>query len=50
MSNAEFYEHKENLADLIIILLRNCNCDETKINNVLWDSLVRQFKIIEEYV
>lgn len=49
MTNGEFYEKKEAIAEQIIIILRDCEKDSTKINNGLWSKLCQQYDEIEEY-
>lgn len=50
MTNAEFYMNLEKLAALTIVVLRDCDCDKSKIRKELWDELCILYTKIEEYV
>lgn len=50
MTNAEFSDRMERLADLAIALVRTCNRDKTQINDQLWTKLCELYDEVEEYV
>lgn len=50
MTNAEFYMNLEKLAAFTITLLRDCDCDRSRIRKELWDELCKLYKELEEYV
>lgn len=50
MTNAEYFKIKEDLADQLGIVLADCNCDKTKINDGLWSKLCQIYRQIEDYI
>lgn len=50
MTNTEFYEIKEKIAEHAIVMLTDCKYDQTKISPSLWYNICQLVKKIEEYV